>query len=253
MIFDVADDAYEQFMGRYAAPLAVAFCDFAGVPAGRVLDVGAGTGALTAELVSRAGAANVAAVEPSARFVEGLQRRFAAIDVREAPAEALPFAGGEFAAALCQLVLSFVADGPQAARELRRVVRPGGVVAACMWDRAGLQMIEALYEAGAAVAPQIPRGEHSMKYRDEASLRALFEGAGLRVETALLQVHARYVTFDELWASLNLRVGPSGNWAQSLPAEVRDGVRSELFRLVGKPAGSFTLSGRAWAVKARVP
>lgn len=133
MIFDVAADAYERFMGRYSTALGPVFADFAAIEHGqRVLDVGAGTGALTVELVRRVGAAHVSAAEPSARFVEGMRERFAGVEVVEAPAEELPWPGDTFDAALAQLVISFVSDAPAAARELRRVVRPGGVVAICM-------------------------------------------------------------------------------------------------------------------------
>src|SRR5712691_223871 len=136
MIFDVSDVSYDRFMGRYSVRLAPAFADFAGVTAGqRVVDVGAGTGALTAELAQRVGADSVAAAEPSPKFVEALRARIPGVDVREGPGEQLPWKDGTFDAALAQLVVSFMADPPAGVREMRRVVRPGGVVAVCMWDR----------------------------------------------------------------------------------------------------------------------
>ena len=111
MSLDVAADAYDRFMGRYSQHLAPQLADLAGLSAGqKVLDVGCGPGALTAELVRRLGPGSVAAVDPSAPFVEAAQARNPGADVRMAVAEQLPFAGGAFDAALAQLVVQFMAD-----------------------------------------------------------------------------------------------------------------------------------------------
>src|SRR5438270_12032703 len=108
-MFNVSDGSYDNFMGRFSRPLGPLFADFAGVEAGqRVLDVGAGTGALTAELGRRG--ADVAAADPSPPFVAALRERFAGIEVEEAPAERLPWPDGSFDAALAQLVISFVGN-----------------------------------------------------------------------------------------------------------------------------------------------
>src|ERR1700727_934089 len=103
----------------------------------RVLDVGCGPGALTAELVGRAGAHAVSAVEPSASFAAAVRERLPGVDVRRSAAEALPFPDGAFDAALAQLVVHFMADPVRGLREMGRVPRPGGMVAACVWDHAG--------------------------------------------------------------------------------------------------------------------
>jgi ubiquinone/menaquinone biosynthesis C-methylase UbiE len=138
MSFDVSADAYMRFMGRYSEPLAAQFADLAGVGRRqRLLDVGCGPGALTAELMSRAGADQVSAVEPSASFVAAVLERLPGVDIRLASAEQLPFAAGTFDAALAQLVVHFMADPVMGLREMGRVTRPGGVVAACVWDHAG--------------------------------------------------------------------------------------------------------------------
>src|SRR5207249_4107866 len=136
MSFSVAADAYDRFMGRYSMPLAPTFAAFAGVGAEqRVLDVGCGPGALTAELVSRAGA--VSAVDPSESFVDAARARHPDVDVRRATAEELPFGDGEFDAALAQLVVHFMADPVAGLRQMARVTRAGGTVAACVWDHPG--------------------------------------------------------------------------------------------------------------------
>src|SRR5436305_14563109 len=147
-----SDVAYDNFMGRYSARLAPLFADFAGIEGGeRVLDVGAGTGALTAELARRS--PSVAAVDPSPEFVAALRHRFPDVDARQAPAEELPWPDESFDGALAQLVVSFMADAPAGIAEMRRVVRSGGVVAACMWELDEMQMLDAINRARAAITP----------------------------------------------------------------------------------------------------
>ncbi|MDE3025942.1 MAG: class I SAM-dependent methyltransferase, partial [Acidobacteriota bacterium] len=114
-----SDEAYDRFMGRFSRKLAPVFADFAGIERDmRVLDVGAGTGALTAELVRRDVAS--AAIEPSPQFVAALRRRFPAVDVREGAAEELPWRDDSFDVALAQLVVSFMRDAPAGVREMLR-------------------------------------------------------------------------------------------------------------------------------------
>ena len=138
MNFAVGADAYDRFMGRYSAPLAPVFADFAAVVGGsRVLDVGCGPGSLTAELVRRLGPAAVAAVDPSESFVTAAHARFPAVDVRRATAEQLPFEDRAFHATLAQLVVHFMSRPVVGLREMARVTRDGGVVAACVWDHEG--------------------------------------------------------------------------------------------------------------------
>ena len=138
MGFEVAGADYDRFMGRYSRLLAPQLADFAGIAAGqRVLDVGSGPGALTAELVARLGRRRVVAVDPSAAFVAALRERLPDVEAAQASAEALPFGDDAFDAALAQLVVHFMADPVAGLREMARVTRTGGVVAACVWDHAG--------------------------------------------------------------------------------------------------------------------
>src|SRR5688500_16188855 len=122
-------------MGRFAAPLAEQFVDLAGLDDGwRVLDVGCGPGTVTAVLAGRLGAGRVAALGPAPSFGPAVRERLPDVDVRAGVAEDLPFADATFDAAVCQLVVPFMADAVRGLSEMGRVVRPGGVVAACAWD-----------------------------------------------------------------------------------------------------------------------
>ena len=166
-IFSGSGDAYDRFMGRYSTQLAPAFADFAGVAAGmRVLDVGAGTGALTQELVARLGEANVAAAEPSPDYAAVLRERFPGVEIQQAPAADLPWEDGAFDAALAQLVVVFVDDAPAAFRELARVTKSGGVVATTMWEVEGMDMMNALNEMRRELRPgRLARGRSTATRR----------------------------------------------------------------------------------------
>jgi SAM-dependent methyltransferase len=239
--FRVGGDAYDDFMGRYSTLLAALFADFADVRYGqRVLDVGAGTGALTAELVARD--ASVAAADPSPEFVAVLRERFPDLEVREAPAEALPFETGEFEIALAQLVVGFVTDGPAAVAEMLRVARR---VAACMWGVEEVEMFAAIDRTAAAIGAT--RSDEPRRYRTPQELHDLLAPHG-EVESAELDVAAAYRDFDEFWQAMNRGVGPAGQWVASLDAAAHERAREELFRQIGSPSGPFELSARAFAV-----
>jgi SAM-dependent methyltransferase len=245
-MFNVSERAYDSFMGRYSAPLGPLFADFAGVEADqRVLDVGAGTGALTGELARRE--AQVSAMEPAPMFVAALRSRFPAVDVRQGGAEELPWPDASFDAALAQLVVTFMSDAPAGVAAMRRVVRPGGVVAVCMWDRDGMEMLAAVNRTQQVLDPSQPTPEQRTLYRSRETLESLV-GAG--AQTALLEVQSEYAGFDELWSTVTDGAGPAGVWAKSLDDVQRAAAKEELHRQVGGPSGAFTLTGRAWAVRA---
>jgi SAM-dependent methyltransferase len=152
-------DAYDRFMGRYSRPLAVPFADFAGLPLdGRVLDVGCGPGALTAELARRAGPERVTAVDPSEEYVAALRDRQPGVRVIPAPAEDLPFEGGCFDATLAQLVVNVMDDPVAGLHEMARVTRDGGGVAACVWDFTDGGPIGPFWDAAQALDPEVETG-----------------------------------------------------------------------------------------------
>src|SRR5438067_9406231 len=245
-MFNVSEAAYDNFMGRYSVRLAPVFAAFAGIEAGqRVLDVGAGTGALTGELVGRG--ARVSAVDPSPTFVAALQRRLPDVDTHAAPAEELPFEDEAFDAALAQLVVAFMRDAHAGIAEMRRVVRSGGTVAVCMWDRTGMEMLAAISRTQEAIPTNAPTTEARTLFRTREEVESLFAGDIFAdVRTELLEVECEYRGFDELWEALADGAGPAGAWVKSLDDAQLAAARNELHRQVGGPSGPFTLRGRAW-------
>lgn len=242
-------EAYDRFMGRYSAPLAPLLADFAGVAAGqRVLDVGCGPGALTAELVRRAGAAGVSAVDPSEPFVEATKTRHADVDVRQGVAEQLPFGDAEFDAALAQLVVHFMASPVGGLHDMARVTRPGGVVAACVWDHAeGGGPLARFWEAARAFDPDVA-DESERAGTSQGHLAELLREAGLQtVEETALTVRVEHASFDDWWDPFTLGVGPAGAYLATLDDEHRDRLRERCAETF--PAGAYTVSARAWAAR----
>src|SRR5437868_3677133 len=238
-------------MGRYSEPLAAQFADLAGVGGGqRLLDVGCGPGALTAELAGRAGPEAVSAVEPSGSFVAAARERLPGVDIRQAAAEQLPFGDAAFDAALAQLVVHFMADPVSGLREMGRVTRPDGIVAACVWDHGGGQgPLSLFWKAAHELDPDVA-DESDLPGAAEGSLTELFRAAGLRrIEDAVLSVTVEHPTFDEWWQPFTLGVGPAGSHAARLDAAGQARLRERCRELL--PDEPFALTARAWAARAR--
>jgi ubiquinone/menaquinone biosynthesis C-methylase UbiE len=249
--FTASGDAYDRFMGRYSRELAPRLVTFAGVADGmRALDVGCGSGLLTSALADRLGAANVAAADPSETLLAACAARVPDADVRQAPAEELPWPDASFDAVLSQLVLNFVADADAAVAEMRRVAVPGAILASCTWDYAGgMRMLRTFWDAAAERDPRAPV-ESNMRYRTAEELAALWERGGLDgVETGPLEVEVAYGSFDEYWEPFTLGVGPAGAYYASRDQEARESLREGCFSRLGSPAGPFSLTARAFAVR----
>lgn len=252
MSFDVAAEAYDRFMGRYSSLLSPQLADLAGVRDGqRVLDVGCGPGALTAELVTRLGPAAVSGVDPSEPFVAAARARNPGVDVRRASAEELPFPDGAFDAALAQLVVHFMADPVAGLREMARVTRSGGVVAACVWDHGGGRgPLSVFWQAARELDPGVD-DESRLAGAREGHLVELFEAAGLHeIEDTTISADLEHATFDEWWQPFTRGVGPAGSYVASLDAEEQAELRERCRTLL--PDAPFVLTARAWAARGRV-
>jgi SAM-dependent methyltransferase len=252
MSFAAGPDAYDRFMGRYSVELAPLFADFAGVEGvERILDVGCGPGALTAELTKRLGASAVTAIDPTEAFVAAVRERSPGVDVRHASAEELPFPAGEFDAALAQLVVHFMNDPVAGLAEMGRVTSEDGVVAACVWDHAarGRGPLSLFWEAARELDP-VSRSESGLAGTGEGDLAKLFASAGLRgIEDGELTFDVEHETFEDWWEPYTLGVGPVGVYVAGLDEERRHELRERCCTLL--PPAPFTLSIRAWTAKAR--
>ncbi|RYB91149.1 SAM-dependent methyltransferase [Nocardioides oleivorans] len=252
MTFEVAGDAYDRFMGRYSQPLAATFVDWLGVdPGTRAVDVGCGPGALTGVLVDRLGAERVAAADPTAPFVQVCRERHPGVDVRQAPAEDLPFGDDTFDLAAAGLVVHFMTDAVAGLTEMARVTRPGGWVAATVWDLHGRRApMEPVWRGLEVVDPHRPDEGASAGARRGAT-DELMARAGLRdVESTELSVTVTHPTFEEWWDPYLHGVGPVGDAVAALDDEQRRRMESMLRDDLGD--GPFELTAVAFAARGRV-
>lgn len=236
-------------MGRYSTLLSPQLADLAGVRYGqRVLDVGCGPGALTAELVTRLGAASVAAVDPSEPFVAAARARNAGVQVLRATAEELPFPDRTFDASIAQLVVHFMSDPVAGLAEMGRVTRRDGVVAACVWDHGGRQgPLNGFWDAARLLDPEVV-DESRLAGTREGHLGELFEAAGLReIEETSLSASLEHLSFDAWWEPFTRGVGPAGSYLASLGAERQAELREACRAML--PTAPFVLPARAWAAR----
>ncbi|MEP6631177.1 MAG: class I SAM-dependent methyltransferase [Lapillicoccus sp.] len=255
MAFDVAGEMYQRFMGRFSDPLAEPFADFARVGHGsgmRVLDVGCGPGALSVELVQRVGVHRVTAVDPSEPFVTAARERLPGVDVQRAGAEELPFADASFDAVLAQLVVQFMTDPAVGVAEMARVAKPGGVVAACVWDHGGRRgPLSPFWTAAAALDPAAPNEDRRVGAQ-EGDLEDLLRRAGLRDVTETgLTVTKHFATFEEWWEPFTFGVGPAGDYARTLDERGLAALREQCRAVL--PPEPFDLDATAWAARGTGP
>lgn len=251
MAFDVAGEAYGRFMGRYSEPLAARFVDWLSPPAEAVaLDVGCGPGALTAVLVDRYGSDRVHAADPSPPFLKAVQERLPGVDVRQAAAAQLPWDDGEFDLTLASLVVHFMPDPVAGLTEMRRVTKPGGIVAATVWDLAGQRAPVSLLRLAALDLDRRAPGEEGLPGAVRGQLAAYFDKAGLgQIEETELEVAVTYQSFEEWWEPNTLGVGPAGDYVRSLSPEKRDALRDRCRERTGE--APFEIRSTAWAVAGR--
>jgi SAM-dependent methyltransferase len=201
--------------------------------------------------VDRLGADNVVAVEPSEPFVAAVAARLPGVEVHHAGAERLPLADDSVDAAAAQLVVHFMRDPARGLSEMRRVTRPGGIVAACVWDGAGASGPLSLFWSVVRAMDPDARDESQLAGSREGDLERRFAEAGLvDIEGSALTVHHSFADLDEWWQPFTLGVGPSGEYVAAQPEERRREIRARCAEML--PPAPFELAATAWCATGRV-
>lgn len=253
--------AYDQYVGRWSRLVAAEFLRWLALPSGLAwADVGCGTGALTSAILTSRAPESVSGVDPSESFVS--QARRSILDPRarfcSGDATHLPWASAACDVTVSGLVLNFVRDPESAVREMARATRPGGTVAAYVWDYAGgMQMMRRFWDAAIAVSPGDSKLDQAERFPlcQPEPLTALFERTGLgSVMVRAIDVPTVFRDFDDYWRPFLGRTGAAPTYLASVSEDVRDRIRRSLeSSLSPESRGPIALSARAWAVRGLVP
>lgn len=249
--------AYEPYVGRWSRLVARQFVEWLGVPPEKNwLDVGCGTGALCEAILVNASPQHVTGIDPSDGFVSFARHTVTdqRATFRVGDAQSLPVAGGSFDATVASLVMNFVSDQAKAVGEMGRATRPGGVVAAYVWDYAGeMQMMRTFWDAAIALdrsAIPLDEGCRFPVCRPE-SLANLFQSAALEgVAVRAIDIPTIFKDFDDYWTPFLGGQGPAPGYCGSLSEDRRAALRERIrANLPIMDDGSIHLIARAWAVR----
>ncbi len=262
--FDVfsGGDKYDFGMGAWSRDLARLFINFiGGIKEGdHVLDVGCGTGALALTIAQTNKAAKIVGIDPSTGFIEYARTKQSdpRITFDFGDAQQLPYENASFDKSLASLIITFVPDAPKAAAEMRRVTKPRGIVATCMWDsQGGMELFDTFWSAAVALDPEVANHSNRRRpYTTAEELSDLWRRTGLdQIETGALTIPLNFKSFDDVWAYCTEAEGPPAHYTRSLPPHRQKALEARLREdiLGGRPDGPFTLQAKAWAVKGQAP
>ncbi len=255
-----AGSSYDAYMGRWSRRVAPRFLDWLALPEGLDwLEVGCGTGALSAAILATCNPKSLLAIDPSEGFIATAAANVsdARAEFRVGDAQALQTQSAAKDVVVSGLVLNFVPDRAKALAEMRRVGRPGATVAFYVWDYpgGGIEFMRAFWDAATALDPaasDLTEGRR-FPFCMPAGLTALAEAAGLEaVECVPIEVATTFRDFDDFWTPFTLGAGPAPGYCASLAPEARQRLKEKLQAdLPVRPDGSIPLTARAWALRAR--
>lgn len=253
-----AGDSYDVYMGRWSRQIAPAFLDWLDAEDGLDwLDVGCGTGALSATILARCNPKNLVSIDPSAGFLAKARDNVVdgRAEFRVGDAQALPVETGSRDVIVSGLVLNFVPDKDKALAEMRRVARSGATVGFYVWDYpgGGVEFMRAFWTAAAALDPNAAdlTEDKRFPFCTAVGLTDLVNKAGLlSVEVTKIEKPSVFKDFEDFWHPFTLGAGPAPGYCMSLEPQARQRLKEKLQgSLPRSDDGSIPLKTRAWAVK----
>lgn len=254
-------DNYERYMGRWSRQIAPRFLAWLEAPPARDwLDVGCGTGALSAAIASAAAPNSLLSIDPSPAFLDKARADIPdpRVTFAEGGAEAIPAPDASRDIVVSGLVLNFVPDRDRAFAEMKRVARPGGIVAYYVWDYpgGGVEFMRAFWQAAIALdaAAADLTEDKRFPFCTQSDLAEFATRAGLAaVDSTAIEAPTVFRDFDDVWQPFTLGTGPAPGYCASLAPHAREALKERLrASLPTQPDGTIHLKTRAWAVRGRV-
>jgi SAM-dependent methyltransferase len=254
-----AGQSYEDYMGRWSRSVAAEFLGWLDAPAGADwLEIGCGTGALTAGVLSACSPRSILATDPSNDFVDYARQAIQDPRARfeKADAQHLPIADKSVDVVTSALVLNFVPDRLAGLVEMQRVLRPGGILSFYVWDYpgGGIGFIDAFWKAAAAIDPKAAALDEGNRFAfcTAESLADSCAEAGISApRIAPIEIATEFPGFEEFWHPFTLGAGPAPGYCMSLPDDRRLALKARLSAALGED-GPIRLTARAWAMKAEI-
>jgi SAM-dependent methyltransferase len=252
-------DPYERYIGRWSRQVAPKFLAWMNCAHGlRWLDVGCGTGALSAAIVDHASPLSVSGVEPAQGFLKTARENLAEqVTLYEGSATAIPLESSSVDVVVSGLVLNFVPDQHAALVEMQRVARAGGEIGVYVWDYAGkMELIRLFWDAAAELDPDAARLDEGFRFPvcSPKALSDLFFKAGLvEIKGTAIDVPTPFANFEDYWQPFLGGQGPAPAYVMSLDGKARERLRESLEKRIPTAAdGSIAMTARAWAVRGAV-
>lgn len=253
-----AGDSYDAYMGRWSRQVAPRFLDWLDASEGlEWLEVGCGTGALSAAILTKCSPQNLISIDPSEGFLAKARANVpdqrVQFQVGDAQSLNLPSASRDII--VSALVLNFVADRAKALSEMKRIARPGGQIGFYVWDYpgGGIEFMRAFWTAATQLDPAARdlTEDRRFPFCTRDALVELVKVAGLSsVESAAIEVPTVFSDFDDYWRPFTLGAGPAPGYCISLEPEARERLKQKLqSSLPAREDGSIALTARAWALK----
>ncbi|MCK7613737.1 class I SAM-dependent methyltransferase [Roseibium sediminicola] len=253
----MAGQSYEHYMGRWSRMVATRFLDWLDAPNDADwLELGCGTGALTSAILRKCAPKSLVATDASQDFVAHARRTIAdpRASFQAAAAEKLPADDGSFDVVTSGLVLNFVRGRAAGLAEMKRVLRPGGLLSFYVWDYpgGGVGFIDAFWKAAASLEPKAKELDEASRFpfctRD--GLAGLCAEAGIdNPDIFQVEVVTEFADFEAFWHPFTLGAGPAPGYCESLSEDRRSALKSRLKEQLGHNS-PISLMARAWAVKA---
>jgi len=254
-------NSYDAYMGRWSRRIAPRFLSWLAAPADRDwLEIGCGTGALSAAILEHGRPKSLISLDSSKGFVATARTNIsderAEFGVGDAQNLALDTASRDVV--VSALVLNFLPEREVALAEMKRVARSDGMIGFYVWDYpgGGVEFMHLFWGAAAELdARALELSEDKrFPYCTRDGLIALVSRVGMSsVECTSIEIPTVFRNFDDLWQPFTLGAGPAPGYCANLDPEARQRLRDRLSDNLPRDAGgSITLRARAWAIKAAV-